>query len=246
MRLLENRVAVITGSTRGIGLAVAHTFADHGASVVITGTDLEKAEAVKADIEAKGVRAAAIQVDVRDPAQIRQMIETAVAELGRIDILVNNAGIAADAPLEEMKLEDWKAVIDTNLTGYFLCTQAAGAVMLKQQRGVIVNLSSISGKVGYAGQVNYSAAKAGIVGLTKASAKALAPHIRVNVLLPGTTRSDMIGDLSPEVLQARIAETPLGRIAEPEEVANVVLFLASDMSSFMTGSVVQVTGGRYM
>ncbi len=118
--------------------------------------------------------------------------------------------------------------------------------MLKQQRGVIVNMSSISGKVSYAGQVNYSAAKAGIVGLTKASAKALAPHIRVNVLLPGTTRSDMIGDLSPEVLAARIAETPLGRIAEPEEVANVVLFLASDMSSFMTGSVLQVTGGRYM
>ncbi len=246
MRLLENRVAVVTGSTRGIGLAVAHTFADHGASVVITGTSLEMAKSVKTDIEAKGGRAVAVQVDVRDPAQIRQMVETAVAELGRIDILVNNAGIAIDEPLVEMKLEDWKAVIETNLTGYFLCTQAAAPVMLKQQRGVIVNMSSISGKVGYGGQVNYSAAKAGIVGLTKASAKALAPHIRVNVLLPGTTRSDMIGDLSPEVLAARIAETPLGRIAEPEEVANVVLFLASDMSSFMTGSVVQVTGGRYM
>ncbi len=246
MRLLENRVAVVTGSTRGIGLAIARTFASHGASVVITGTKLKEAEAVKADIEAQGARAAAVQVDVRDPVQVQQMVETAVSELGGLDILVNNAGIAIDVPLEEMKLEDWKAVIDTNLTGYFLCTQAAGAVMLKQQRGVIVNLSSISGKVGYAGQVNYSAAKAGIVGLTKASAKALAPHIRVNVLLPGTTRSDMIGDLSPEVLAARIAETPLGRIAEPEEVANVVLFLASDMSSFMTGSVVQVTGGRYM
>jgi 3-oxoacyl-[acyl-carrier protein] reductase len=246
MRLLENRVAVVTGSTRGIGLAIARTFASHGASVVISGTKLKEAEAVKADIEAQGARAAAVQVDVRDPVQIQQMVETAVSELGGLDILVNNAGIAIDAPLEEMKLEDWKAVIDTNLTGYFLCTQTAAAVMLKQKRGVIVNLSSISGKVGYAEQVNYSAAKAGIVGLTKASAKALAPHIRVNVLLPGTTRSDMTESLGPEVLAQRAAETPLGRIAEPEEVANVVLFLASDMSSFMTGAVVQVTGGRYM
>src|SRR5438132_3013362 len=171
MRLLENQVAVITGSTRGIGLAVAHTFADHGASVVITGTDLEKAKSVKTDIEAKGVRAVAVQVNVRDPVQIRQMIETAVAELGRIDILVNNAGIAADAPLEEMKLEDWKAVIDTNLTGYFLCTQAAAEVMLKQKCGVIVNMSYISGKVCYAEQVNYSAAMACIVGLSKVSEK---------------------------------------------------------------------------
>jgi 3-oxoacyl-[acyl-carrier protein] reductase len=246
VRLLENRVAVITGSTRGIGLAIARTFASHGASLVIADLNLKAAEAVKADIEAQGARAAAVQVDVRDPAQVHQMVETAVSELGGLDILVNNAGIAIDEPLVEMKLESWQAVIDTNLTGYFLCIQAAAPVMLKQKRGVIVNMSSISGKVGYAEQVNYSAAKAGIVGLTKASAKALAPHIRVNVLLPGTTRSAMTASLGPEVLAQRAAETPLGRIAEPEEIANVVLFLASDMSSFMTGAVVQVTGGRYM
>jgi 3-oxoacyl-[acyl-carrier protein] reductase len=146
-----------------------------------------------------------------------------------------------------MALEDWKAVIDTNLTGYFLCIQAAASIMVKQKRGVIVNLSSISGKVGYAGQVNYSASKAGIIGLTKAAAKELGPHgIRVNALQPGTTRSDMTEVLGPEVLARRTAETPLGRIAEPEEVANVVLFLASDMASFMTGAVLEVTGGRYM
>jgi 3-oxoacyl-[acyl-carrier protein] reductase len=175
------------------------------------------------------------------------MMETAVSELGGLDILVNNAGIARDMPLETMALEDWKAVIDTNLTGYFLCIQAAASLMVKQKRGVIVNLSSISGKVGYAGQVNYSASKAGIIGLTKAAAKELGPHgIRVNALQPGTTRSDMTEVLGPEVLAKRIAETPLGRIAEPEEVANVVLFLASDMASFMTGAVLEVTGGRYM
>jgi 3-oxoacyl-[acyl-carrier protein] reductase len=247
MRLLENRVAVVTGSTRGIGLAIAHTFASHGASLVIAGTKLREALAVKAHVEAQGARVAAVQVDVRDPVQVRQMMETAVSELGGLDILVNNAGIARDMPLETMALEDWKAVIDTNLTGYFLCIQAAASLMVKQKRGVIVNLSSISGKVGYAGQVNYSASKAGIIGLTKAAAKELGPHgIRVNALQPGTTRSDMTEVLGPEVLAKRIAETPLGRIAEPEEVANVVLFLASDMASFMTGAVLEVTGGRYM
>jgi 3-oxoacyl-[acyl-carrier protein] reductase len=247
MRLLENRVAVVTGAAQGIGLAIATTFANHGASVVIADVNAEGAQTARVRLEQLGVKALALAVDVREPEQIRQMVETAVSQLGGLDILVNNAGITRDATMRKMTLENWQLVIDVHLKGTFLGTQAAAAIMREQKRGSIVNISSISGKIGLVGQTNYSAAKAGIVGLTKAAAKELAPHgVRVNAVQPGLIRTAMTEALRPDIWEQKVAETPLRRAGEPEEVANVVLFLASDLASYMTGTVVEVTGGRDM
>jgi 3-oxoacyl-[acyl-carrier protein] reductase len=247
MRLLENRVAVVTGAAQGIGLAIATTFANHGASVVIADVNAEGAQTARVRLEQLGVKALALAVDVREPEQIRQMVETAVSQLGGLDILVNNAGITRDATMRKMTLENWQLVIDVHLKGTFLGTQAAAAIMREQKRGSIVNISSISGKIGLVGQTNYSAAKAGIVGLTKAAAKELAPHgVRVNAVQPGLIRTAMTEALRPDIWEQKVAETPLRRAGEPEEVANVVLFLASDLASYMTGAVLEVTGGRDM
>jgi 3-oxoacyl-[acyl-carrier protein] reductase len=167
--------------------------------------------------------------------------------LGSLDVLVNNAGITRDATLRKMTLDDWQLVIDVHLKGTFLGTQAAAAVMRQQKCGAIVNISSISGKVGFVGQTNYSAAKAGIIGLTKAAAKELAPHgVRINAVQPGLIRTAMTEALRQDIWNQKVSEVPMGRAGEPEEVANAVLFLASDLASYITGAVLEVTGGRYM
>lgn len=247
MKLLEKRVAVVTGAAQGIGMAIASTFAIHGASLVIADLNLEAAQDAKAKLEALGAKALAVRVDVRDPAQVQHMVETTVSELGSLDVLVNNAGITRDATLRKMTLDDWQLVIDVHLKGTFLGTQAAAAVMRQQKCGAIVNISSISGKVGFVGQTNYSAAKAGIIGLTKAAAKELAPHgVRINAVQPGLIRTAMTEALRQDIWNQKVSEVPMGRAGEPEEVANAVLFLASDLASYITGAVLEVTGGRYM
>lgn len=247
MKLLQDRVAVVTGAAQGIGLAITNTLAAQGAHVVLADLNGDAAEAARSEVAAHGVQARAVQADVRSPDDVERMIRTAVDQWGRLDVLVNNAGITRDATLRTMQLDDWQVVIDVHLKGTFLGVQAAARVMREQKRGAIVNISSISGKIGLVGQTNYSAAKAGIVGLTKAAAKELAHHgVRVNAVQPGLIRTAMTAALRPEIFAQREAEIPLGRAGEPEEVANVVLFLASDLSSYMTGTVLEVTGGRHM
>jgi 3-oxoacyl-[acyl-carrier protein] reductase len=247
MNLLVDRVAVVTGAARGIGLATARAFATHGAAVVVADLDGAAAELAQRELEAAGGRAAAVAADVSDLTQMEGLIEAARQRFGTVDVFVNNAGITRDATLRKMTVEQWQAVIDVHLTGTFFGLKAAAAVMREQKRGAIVNISSISGKVGFVGQANYSAAKAGIVALTKVAAKELAPHgVRVNAIQPGLIRTDMTLAMREDIYEQKLAEVPLGRAGEPEEVANVALFLASDLASYVTGAVIEVTGGRYM
>lgn len=247
MKLLEGRTAVITGAAQGIGRATATVFAEHGASVVLADLNEEGVSIAAAALRELGTSAVPVVADVRDPAAVNHVIEVAVNEFGSLDVLVNNAGITRDATLRTMSLEDFELVVDVHLKGAFLGTQAASLVMRQQKRGSIINMSSISGKVGMIGQANYSAAKAAIVGLTKAAAKELAHHgVRVNAIQPGLIKTPMTAALRSDVWAQKMGEIPMGRAGEPEEVAGVALFLASDLSSYMTGTVLEVTGGRFI
>jgi 3-oxoacyl-[acyl-carrier protein] reductase len=246
MGLLEGRTAAITGAAQGIGLAIARTFAAQGATVVIGDLDGAAAERAAAGLVAEGGRAVALACDVRLEADMDRLIAEAV-ETGSLDVMVNNAGITRDATMRKMTLEDFRLVIDVHLQGTWLGTRAAAAVMREQGRGSIINLSSISGKVGMLGQTNYSAAKAGIVGLTKAAAKEVAhAGVRVNAIQPGLIRTAMTEAMRPDVWDQKLAEIPMGRAGEPTDVADVALFLASDLSSYMTGTVLEVSGGRHL
>jgi 3-oxoacyl-[acyl-carrier protein] reductase len=248
MSLLADRVALVTGGAGGIGLATAHRLAAEGADVLIADIDPAAAERAAAEVaEQGGRRALGLGVDVRSEDDVQRAVDAAVAELGGLDVLVNNAGITRDATLRTLTLADWQAVIEVGLQGTMLATRAASLVMRERKRGSIVNISSISGKVGMIGQVNYSAAKAGVIGLTKAAAKELAHHgVRVNAIQPGLVRTPMTESLRADIWEQKMSEIPMRRAAEPVEVANVVLFLGSDLSSYMTGAVLEVTGGRYM
>jgi 3-oxoacyl-[acyl-carrier protein] reductase len=244
MELLAGRAAVVTGGAAGIGLAIARTFAAHGASVVIGDRDGAAAGAAAKEL---GERVTGVACDVLVPEDVDALVRTCVDRYGSLDVMVNNAGITRDATLRKMTLEDFEAVVDVHLRGSWLGVRAASLVMREQGRGAMINMSSISGKVGMMGQTNYSAAKAGIVGLTKAAAKELGHlGIRVNAIQPGIIATAMTASLREDVLEAKRAEVPLGRIGEADEVANVALFLASDLSSYMTGTVLEVTGGRHI
>ncbi|GAA4684742.1 3-oxoacyl-ACP reductase FabG [Pseudonocardia yuanmonensis] len=244
MELLAGRAAVVTGGAAGIGLAIARTFAAHGASVVIGDRDGEAADAAAKEL---GERVTGVACDVLVPEEVDALVRTCVERHGTLDVMVNNAGILRDATLRRMTLEDFEVVVDVHLRGCWLGVRAASLVMREQGSGAMINMSSISGKVGMMGQTNYSAAKAGIVGLTKAAAKELGHlGIRVNAIQPGIIATAMTADLREDILEAKRAEVPLGRIGEPDEVANVALFLASDLSSYMTGTVLEVTGGRHI
>ena len=242
-QLLTGRTAIITGAAQGLGRSMAEVLATAGANVVVADIDGEAAEATAADLPtALGVRC-----DVTSEDDVNAMVATATEAYGSLDIMVNNAGFTRDASLRNLTLDDFKAVIDVHMTGAWLGTRTAASVMREQKSGSIINVSSLSGKQGNPGQTNYSAAKAGIVGMTKAAAKELGRHnVRVNAIQPGLIDTAMIRLMKPEVLESRIGEIPLGRLGQPEDVANVVLFLASDMSAYLTGITIEIAGGRGM
>ena len=243
---LTGRVAVVTGASRGIGRAVARELATTGARVVAGARD-QHADAVAAEITAGGGTAHAVSVDVMDSASVRRMIGTALDRFGRVDILVNNAGIARDQLLVRMKRNEWDAVLATNLTAAFTCAQAALRPMLKQRFGRIINISSVVGQMGNAGQANYAASKAGVIGMTKSLAREVASRgITVNVVAPGMIDTEMTRAVMQASREAWASEIPLGRLGTPEEVAAAVGFLASDKAAYITGQVVGVNGGLYM
>jgi len=248
MPLLSGRRAIITGAAQGIGAATARKLMEHGASVVIADLNASLAQDTARELAKLGGTAVPVKVDVRNPDEVQAAVELCVAELGGLDILVNNAGITRDATLRKMTVDDFEAVIDVHLKGAFLATKSASLAMRDQGTGgAIINISSISGKVGMIGQANYSAAKAGLVGFTKAVAKELAPHnIRVNAIQPGLIRTAMTEALRPDVWESKLAEIPLRRAGEPEDIGNAVVFLASELSSYITGVVLEVAGGRHI
>jgi 3-oxoacyl-[acyl-carrier protein] reductase len=242
----KGQVALVTGASRGIGAAIALSLATEGASIVVNyASSSSAADNVVAEITSAGGDAIALQADVSKSDQVDALIEATMAKYNRIDILVNNAGITRDTLLLRMKLEDWQAVIDLNLTGVFLCTRAVSKIMLKQKSGRIVNITSVSGLMGNPGQANYSAAKAGVIGFTKTIAKELAARgITVNAVAPGFIVTDMTSGVKTEEILKFI---PLGRFGKPEEIAGMVRFLAADPAgAYITGQVFNVDGGMVM
>jgi 3-oxoacyl-[acyl-carrier protein] reductase len=245
MGLVEKKVAVVTGGARGIGLAIAERLSAEGAAVALG--DLDGAEAAEAASRLPG-QAIGVSCDVTDPDAVQGLVDEARAQLGSIDIMVNNAGITRDATMKKMSVDDFDTVVAVHLRGTWLGTKAASLGMRAEgTAGAIVNISSISGKVGNPGQTNYSAAKAGIVGMTKAAAKELGhTGIRVNAIQPGLIKTAMTAAMPDEIFAAREKEIPLGRAGDPEDVANATLFLASDLSSYITGIALEVGGGRHI
>ena len=246
--LLDGKTALLTGASRGIGRAIALRLAAEGARVAINyAGNVKAAEEVKAAIEAAGGTAILCRADVADSAAVEAMVADVAKEFGAIDILVNNAGITRDTLLMRMKDEDFAKVLDTNLKGVFYCTKAVAKLMMKKRAGRIVNMASVVGLVGNAGQTNYAAAKAGVIGFSKSAAKELASRgITVNAVAPGFIGTDMTADLPESVKEKALSDIPLGRAGQPEDVANAVLFLASDQASYITGQVVNVDGGMVM
>lgn len=240
--------AVVTGGSRGIGRAVCLELAQSGANIVLCYAGNEKAaQETLAACEAEGGKAAAVRCDVSDAAQVKVLMDTAAAEFGRIDILVNNAGITRDGLLMTMKEADFDAVLGTNLKGAFLCTKAVSRTMMKQRYGRIVNVSSVVGLRGNAGQVNYAASKAGVVGLTKSAAKELAARgITVNAVAPGFIDTDMTAALPENARAALLSSIPLQRLGMAEDVARAVAFLASQQAGYITGQVLAIDGGLSM
>ncbi|MCI4674595.1 3-oxoacyl-ACP reductase FabG [Candidatus Mycolicibacterium alkanivorans] len=246
MSLLAGQTAVITGGAQGLGYAIAERFIFEGARVILGDVN---PDATKAAVETLGGTdvARAVKCDVTAYADVDALVDAALGEFGRFDIMVNNAGITRDATLRKMTEDEFDQVISVHLKGTWNGLKKAASIMREQKSGAIVNMSSISGKVGMIGQTNYSAAKAGIVGMTKAASKELAHlGVRVNAIQPGLIRSAMTEAMPQRIWDSKVAEVPMGRAGEPSEVANVALFLASDLSSYMTGTVLEVTGGRYL
>ena len=246
--LLDGKTALVTGASRGIGRAIALRLAAEGASVAINyAGNTAKAEETKAAIEAAGGKAALFQADVSDSAQVEQMVAAVTEAFGTIDILVNNAGITRDGLLMRMKEEAFDAVLDTNLKGIFHVTKAVSKLMMKKRAGRIVNMASVVGIMGNAGQTNYAAAKAGVIGFTKSAAREFAARgITVNAVAPGFIATDMTAAMPEKAKEATLAAIPLRRMGEPEDVANAVAFLVSDQASYITGQVVKVDGGMVM
>lgn len=245
---LKDKVALVTGASRGIGRAIALALADQGAHVVVNYAGSEAAANQVAEaVKDRGGEALVIQANVADVNQVNQMIDQVVERFGRIDILVNNAGITRDNLLMRMKEEEWDEVIATNLKGVYNCIKAVTRPMMKQRSGRIINISSVVGVMGNPGQANYVAAKAGVIGLTKSVARELASRgITVNAVAPGFIETDMTAKLSEETAKGLMAQIPLNRLGKPEDIADVVSFLASDKASYITGQTLHVDGGMYM
>ena len=245
--MLSEKVAVVTGASRGIGRAIALALVAQGAKVVASARNAQALDDLVAEIETQGGEATAVAGDVALESDAARLIEQAVAAYGQIDVLVNNAGITRDGLLLRMKDEDWDAVIDTNLKGAFHCIRAVAKVMSKQRSGRIINISSVVGEMGNAGQANYCASKAGLLGLTKSVARELARrNITVNAITPGFIVTDMTDGMTDKARETMTEQIPLGRLGEADDVAKAVIFLASEQSSYVTGQVLGVNGGMYM
>jgi 3-oxoacyl-[acyl-carrier protein] reductase len=244
--LLKGQIAVVTGGAQGLGFAIAERFVAEGARVVLGDVNLDGTEDAAKKLGGNDIAVAA-RCDVTDSAQVESLVGTAVERFGGLDIMVNNAGITRDATMRKMTEGQFDEVIAVHLKGTWNGMRKAATIMRENKRGAIINMSSVSGKVGLVGQTNYSAAKAGIVGMTKAAAKELAYlGVRVNAIAPGLIRSAMTEAMPQRIWDEKVAEIPMGRAGEPSEVAGVAVFLASDLSSYMTGTVMEVTGGRHI
>lgn len=246
--MLKGKVALVTGASRGIGRAIAIALAEAGADVAVNYSGNEvKAQEVVAEIELLGRKAIAIRANVASGEQVEQMVSQVLDTFGKLDILVNNAGITRDNLLMRMKEEDWDQVLDTNLKGVFHCTKAVTRPMMKQRSGRIINISSVVGVMGNAGQANYAAAKAGVIGLTKSTARELASRgITVNAIAPGFIETDMTDVLGENVRAELMKAIPLARLGKPKDIAKAVRFLASEDGEYITGQVIHVDGGMVM
>jgi 3-oxoacyl-[acyl-carrier protein] reductase len=244
---LKDKVALVTGAAQGIGKAIAATLAKEGAQIIITDINLELATQTAREIESLGVKSLALKMNVSDQAEVEAGIKQAVETFKRIDILVNNAGITKDGLFVRMKKEDWDAVINVNLTGVFLVSKVVSLLMMRQSCGKIINISSVVGEMGNMGQANYSASKAGLLGLTKTLARELASRsVTVNAIAPGFIQTAMTDKLTEDARKKLFELIPLGRLGSPEDVANAALFLASSEADYITGQVINVNGGMYM
>lgn len=244
---LTGKRAVVTGAGQGIGKAIALKLAQRGADVIVDDINPETAPQTAQEIQALGRKAVAVVADVSKRDEVERMIETAVRELGGIDILVNNAGIARSNVLARLKDDQWDEVLNVNLKGVFYCTQAAVSSMMKQRSGKIISISSIYGRIGAMGDTNYAASKAAIVGFTKSVAREVARYnINVNAIMPGLVDTALLRGIPEKYLKPMIEEVPLKRVGRPEDIANVVAFLASEDSSYMTGAILEVAGGWNM
>ena len=244
---LSGRVAIVTGGSRGIGYAIATRLADDGAAVVVSARDAERLERAVKELEARGAEALGVVADAAKREDADRLADAAKQRFGRVDVLVNNAGITRDALFIRMKDDDWDSVLDVNLRGPFLLTRAVSKMMVRQKSGRVIHITSTAGAMGNAGQANYSAAKAGLIGFTKALARELAHwSITVNAVAPGLIETDLSAAVPAAAREALIAQIPLGRVGSSQDVAEMVGFLAGDGAAYITGQVFHVNGGLYM